>query len=176
MMWYNNNALPVFRNKILLTALKNARLYVLSLQNDTGALVSEVQYLTNWYGRLRDVCSDPAGNLYLATNGNSWSNTQPYTHRIVKIAPHNTTSVPTVSDASQKLIVFPNPISSDTRVEVPAAWVGRSLECMDPTGRIVVKQHIGQEIFRPDLTSLPAGIYFLRVNNTSGVTKIQIIN
>jgi glucose/arabinose dehydrogenase len=174
MMWYNSSALPVFRNKILLTALKNARLYVLSLQNDTGAVVSEVQYLTNWYGRLRDVCSDPAGNLYLATNGNSWNNTQPFTHRIVKIAPRNTTSVPTVSDASQKIMVFPNPVNGDTRIEVPAGWVGQTLEYLEPTGRIVAKQYIEQEIFHPDLTSLRPGIYFMRVNNSSGVVKIQI--
>jgi hypothetical protein len=120
------------------------------------------------------VCSDPAGNLYLATNGNSWNNTQPFTHRIVKIAPRNTTSVPTVSDASQKIMVFPNPVNGDTRIEVPAGWVGQTLEYLEPTGRIVAKQYIEQEIFHPDLTSLRPGIYFMRVNNSSGVVKIQI--
>ncbi|MBM3918157.1 MAG: PQQ-dependent sugar dehydrogenase [Sphingomonadales bacterium] len=176
MMWYNHSSLPVFRNKILLTTLKNARLYVLSLQNDTGAVVSEVQYLTNWYGRLRDVCSDPAGNLYLATNGNSWSNTQPFTHRIVKIAPRNTTSVPTDPDATQKLNINPNPFTSETRVEVPAEWIGRTLEWMEPTGRIVATQSIEQEIFHPKMTSMASGIYFVRVNNTRSIIKIQINN
>jgi glucose/arabinose dehydrogenase len=176
MMWYNNNALPVFRNKILLTALKNARLYVLSLQNDTGALVSEVQYLTNWYGRLRDVCADPAGNLYLATNGNSWSNTQPYTHRIVKIAPRNTTSVPGETEWITHLKIYPNPISSETIVEVSADGIGRSLEWMEPTGRIVATQIIEHERFHPNLTALANGIYFIRINNTNRLVKVLISN
>lgn len=176
MLWYSSSALPVFRNKILLTALKNARLYVLSLQNDTGVVVSEVQYLTNWYGRLRDVCADPAGNLYLATNGNSWSNTQPYTHRIVKIAPRNTTSLPHESDTNIKLKVYPNPVNSESKVEVPVEWIGRTLECVEPSGRVVATQTIEQERFSPKLTDLANGIYFLRIHNTSNLVKVQINN
>lgn len=174
MMWYDHSALPVFRNKILLTALKDARLYVLTLQNDTGSVVGQVQYLTNWYGRLRDVCADPAGNLYLATNGNSWSNTQPFTHRIVKIAPRNTTSVPADMVVRSRLRVFPNPLTADSRVVVPAEWVGRSLEWLEPTGRWVGSQPITEAEFRPDVAMKAPGIYFLRVNNTEGMVKIQI--
>lgn len=175
MIWYNNNALPVFRNKILLTALKNARLYVLTLQNDTGAVVSEVQYLTNWYGRLRDICTDPAGNIYLATNGNSWSNTQPYTHRIVKIAPRNTTSAPTESDTPQKLRIYPNPATSETRVEVPLDWIGRTLEWMEPAGRVVATQSIEQEVFLPNLTQLATGVYWARVTHTHTKSTVKIL-
>jgi hypothetical protein len=44
-------------------------------------------YLNNRYGRLRDIAVGPNQEIYLATNGNSWANTDPYTHLIVRIQP-----------------------------------------------------------------------------------------
>ena len=84
-VYYNHPAIPEWQDHILLTTLKNKRLYVLEL-DETGTMVlGENQYFQDFWGRLRDVCIGPNGEIYLATNGASWSNTQPFTHKIIKV-------------------------------------------------------------------------------------------
>jgi len=50
-------------------------------------VVSDLVYLNNIFGRLRDIAVGPNQEIYLATNGNSWANTDPFTHRIIRIQP-----------------------------------------------------------------------------------------
>lgn len=84
-VFYNHPSIPEWQGNILLTTLKNKRLYALELNGSGTSVVDEKQYFNNYWGRLRDICVAPDGAIYIATNGPSPSNTQPFTHRIVKI-------------------------------------------------------------------------------------------
>ena len=89
LVFYQNAAFPEFNNKILMTVLKDKKLIAMQL-NETGtAVLSQTHYLTNQYGRLRDICVGAQKEIYLATNGSSWSNTNPNTHSIIVIRPPN---------------------------------------------------------------------------------------
>lgn len=71
MDYYNNDAIPQWKNSLLLATLKNSRLYQLQLSED-GRTISEVnEFYTNSYGRLRDVCISPSGDVYLCTSNGS---------------------------------------------------------------------------------------------------------
>jgi hypothetical protein len=87
MVFYQNLYFPEFHNKVLLTVLKNKQLRALGLNATGDSVVSDMAYLNNRYGRLRDIAVGPNQEIYLATNGNSWANTDPYTHLIVRIQP-----------------------------------------------------------------------------------------
>jgi hypothetical protein len=87
MVFYQNPYFPEFHNKVLLTVLKNKQLRALGLNATGDSVVSDMAYLNNRYGRLRDIAVGPNQEIYLATNGNSWANTDPYTHLIVRIQP-----------------------------------------------------------------------------------------
>lgn len=84
-VYYDHPSIPEWQGNILLTTLKNKRIYALELDGSGTAVVDEKQYFNDFWGRLRDICIGPDGAIYLATNGASWSNTNPFTHRIVKI-------------------------------------------------------------------------------------------
>ncbi len=85
--FYEHATLKAFEGKILMAVLKEKMVVALSLSKDGRSIESSQSYFKGDFGRIRDICSDPEGNLYLATNGRSWGNTDPGTHSIVKISP-----------------------------------------------------------------------------------------
>jgi len=173
MIWYNHPALPVFQNKIILTTLKDARLYVLTLNGAGDTITSETQYLNQMFGRLRDVIADPDGNLYLATNGNSWVNSEPFTHRIVKLSPRQSSSVaehkqPTAS-------VFPNPLVPESRLRVDASLIGSTARLMDLHGRLLHQFEVTEEENQLNFQALQPGIYYLQLPKLRTSIKLVVL-
>ena len=70
--YYNSNQIPQWKGSLLLTALKDSRLYQLKLNAGNDAVESTTEFLNNKYGRLRDLCISPDGKVYVCTsNGNN---------------------------------------------------------------------------------------------------------
>jgi len=90
--FYDNPGFPEFHNRMLLTVLKDKKIIAIELSADGEAYIGEDHYLTNQFGRLRDICVGPNKEIYLATNGASWSNTNPNTHEIIRLDPPGTSS------------------------------------------------------------------------------------
>ena len=86
----------------------------MEMDNWGSSVVGEKQFFTNWWGRLRDICVGPDGAVYLATSGQTWQNTKPFTHGIVKIwNPDYVTSNPQIVEGKTNIRIYPNP-ASDT--------------------------------------------------------------
>jgi aldose sugar dehydrogenase len=68
MDYYNNNLIPEWKNSLLMVALKNARLYQMKMDATQSSITETNEYLTNDYGRLRDLCISPAGKVYICTS------------------------------------------------------------------------------------------------------------
>lgn len=66
--YYNSDKIPAWKNSILMTTLKDASLRQLKLNADGNSVVSTSIFLKNEYGRLRDICISPAGNVYVCTS------------------------------------------------------------------------------------------------------------
>lgn len=89
--FYNSNLIPEWKNSLLLTTLKAKSFRVLSLNEEGTEIKSEEVFFENHYGRLRDVCSDADGNIYISTSNHDW-NPQPgfplaNDDKILKISP-----------------------------------------------------------------------------------------
>jgi glucose/arabinose dehydrogenase len=71
--YYNNDAIPQWKNSLLLVSLKNARLYQMKLGTGFQTITATNEYYTNTYGRMRDLCVSPSGRVYICTSngGNS---------------------------------------------------------------------------------------------------------
>lgn len=65
--YYNNTRIATWQNSLLLTALKDACLRVLTLSTDGRAVTREQIFFKNRFGRIRDICVSPAGRVYLCT-------------------------------------------------------------------------------------------------------------
>lgn len=69
--YYNNDLIPQWKNSLLLVALKEARLYQLKLDAANTGISSITEYFAGSYGRMRDLCVSPAGNVYICTSNGS---------------------------------------------------------------------------------------------------------
>lgn len=70
--YYNNDAIPQWKNSLILAVLKDSELLQIKL-NAAGDKVDAVNtFYKNAYGRMRDVAVSPDGKVYIITsNGNS---------------------------------------------------------------------------------------------------------
>src|SRR5690606_28590896 len=72
MDYYNNDAIPQWKNSLILATLKDETLYQLKLISAGDEIDGTEKLLSGTYGRLRDVCVAPDGKVYVATsNGNN---------------------------------------------------------------------------------------------------------
>ena len=69
--YYRGNTITQWKNSLLLTTLKDARLYQLKLDAGFTSITAVNEYFTNDYGRLRDLCISPAGVVYISTSNGS---------------------------------------------------------------------------------------------------------
>jgi aldose sugar dehydrogenase len=71
--YYDNAAIPEWQNALLLTTLKENDFRVLKLNKAGTAIESETILFKGKFGRLRDVCISPSGDVYLATSNRDWN-------------------------------------------------------------------------------------------------------
>lgn len=71
--YYNHKTIPEWDNSLLLVTLKAQSLRVLGLNENGTGIISEQVYLEKAYGRLRDLCISPAGDVYISTSNRDWN-------------------------------------------------------------------------------------------------------
>jgi len=77
--YYDKDAIPQWKNSLLLCTLKGSKLVQLKLSNDKKTIISGAEFFDNTYGRLRDICISPDGKVYIcSSNGND---------KIIEISP-----------------------------------------------------------------------------------------
>ncbi len=161
MIWYDNPEFPEFDGKILMTVLKDKKIVAIELNEDGTQYVGETHYLTNQFGRLRDICEGADKELYLATNGASWSNTNPNTHSIIRLRVKNNAGLTEANKNTLK--VYPNPVNEFFTLEVSESLVGGTYLIHDISGRIVDQGNIQSTSLLIQSDKLEKGIYEISV-------------
>lgn len=71
--FYNHSAIREWQNTLLLGTLKGASLHVIKLNAAQDSVIGEQVFFTQQFGRIRDICVSPAGDIYLATSNRDWN-------------------------------------------------------------------------------------------------------
>lgn len=71
--YYGNGAIAEWQNSLLLTTLKTKTLRILKLSENGKEITSEELFFKEHYGRLRDVCVGPNGEIYISTSNKDWN-------------------------------------------------------------------------------------------------------
>lgn len=71
--YYDHPSIPEWQNAIILTTLKDSDLRILKLNSAGTAVVEEKIYFDGQFGRLRDVCVSPSGDIYVSTSNRDWN-------------------------------------------------------------------------------------------------------
>lgn len=99
MAYYPSNEIPEWNRALLLVMLKGQGLRVLNLNEKGDKVIKEEIFLEKMYGRIRDLCVSPAGDVYISTSNHDWNPmTQPAERddRILRIAKVDTAVKPPV--------------------------------------------------------------------------------
>lgn len=115
--YYASNKIPEWHNSILLGTLKAASLHVLQLNSTQDSVTGEQVYFSGKYGRLRDLCISPDGDVYIATSNRDWNPGKgfplPHDDRILRIAKIKTgDKVPATATREVNKPVVAAPVSS----------------------------------------------------------------
>jgi glucose/arabinose dehydrogenase len=172
LIFYENPFFPEWDGKFLMTVLKDRMLVAIEMNEDMDDVVTQTQYLNNMYGRLRDICVGPNKEIYLATNGQFWSNTQPNTHTIVRLRPISS-GVGLNGEYLTKLVLYPNPSKGTFKITASnGTSVFNQVVVRDLSGRVVANFEnvaANSEIL---FGNTPAGVYFVEVE-TDGVVILE---
>lgn len=88
--YYNNSAIPEWQNSLLLVTLKTQSLRVLKLNEKGDQVINESVYFEKEFGRLRDICVSPEGDIYISTSNRDWNPVEGFPQstddRIIKIS------------------------------------------------------------------------------------------
>jgi len=71
--YYSSDKIPEWNNSLLLTMLKGQGLRVLNLNENGDQIVKEEIFLEKVYGRIRDICVSPSGDVYISTSNHDWN-------------------------------------------------------------------------------------------------------
>lgn len=161
LIFYENPMFPEWNNKFLMTVLKDKMLIAIEMDNEFNTIVEQTQYLTNLYGRLRDICIGPNKEIYLATNGPFWSNSQPNTHTIVRLTPPFS-DVNLEKNDFNNFTVFPNPTGNQISFYGLESAQIKSIFIRDYAGRLISQiQNFDNETI--DVSVLQQGIYLIEI-------------
>ena len=174
LLYYNSAHIPEWQGKILMTVLKEGTLVSLELNANGDSLVQETTYFNAQFGRLRDICTDPQGNIYLATNGSSWSNTSPNTHCIVRLSVDGIPISGIEAEAGQApaFELFPNPNQGFWQIRWPQTQVG-AWQLFNSQGQMLRQGRLEPGLQNVQAQDLPAGLYFFRSLDSQGLTQTQ---
>jgi len=73
MDYYSSNTIPEWNNALLLTTLKGQGLRILNLDQSGQKIIKEEIFLEKVYGRIRDICVSPVGDVYISTSNHDWN-------------------------------------------------------------------------------------------------------
>jgi glucose/arabinose dehydrogenase len=163
-IYYDHPSIPEWQGHILMTTLKNKRLYVLELDETGASVTGQTEYFYNLWGRLRDICMAPDGSLYLATNGPDWNNSQPFTHSIVKVwNPEYIASSASANTVQNSVKLFPNPVKNLVHILVGPAMIGQKIRFISGGGITVFEQQIDSTFTSIPIHALNNGTYIVLI-------------
>ncbi|HLA53413.1 MAG TPA: PQQ-dependent sugar dehydrogenase [Flavitalea sp.] len=90
--YYGSSVIPQWKNSLLMCSLKDASMRVLKLNQNGTSIISEEVYFPKVFGRLRDICVSPEGDVFISTSNRDWNKSAgsgfptPDDDRIIKIS------------------------------------------------------------------------------------------
>lgn len=169
--YYGHDAIPEWKNSLLLASLKQDDLRVLKLNEAGDSIISEEIFFDNEYGRLRDICVSPKGEIFFSTSNRDGRGNGDFPietdDRIIKVS-NDDFSGPTGIDEyneKSKLRFYPNPVESTIYL---AHETVQSYRIYDLSSRLVLQGQNQQHI---DVSELAQGIYILEIETGMDIRK-----
>lgn len=155
------NFIPEFNNSLIMTSLKDSRLYVLPVID--GSAGEDEIIIDKSYGRLRDVCISPDGRVFFATSNRDGriggDFPKALDDRIVELK----LKTSSVESEDSNILVYPNPAKN--YINLRNAEGVNSIKIYNSIG-VMVREY--QEYLNEiDISNLSPGKYFIKLNRNN---------
>ncbi|MCL5992479.1 MAG: PQQ-dependent sugar dehydrogenase, partial [Bacteroidetes bacterium] len=178
--YYNYDLISEWKNSILLVALKGSKLVQIKLDETGNHVVSQTNYFSGKFGRLRDVCISPDGKVYIATsNKDGRGSPAAVDDRIIEITPA-ALKKNDEKDELDEIEFYPNPFSDKINFNLNDYTNNCTVNIFDIFGnnvRELIANNARTIIWDGKDNNgyvVSNGIYFIRFNNKngSGISKV----
>lgn len=175
--YYDHPMFPGWQQSILMTTLKDSRLYRLKLGSDLESIDSVLTVPGVSFGRLRDVCVSPDGRVFVSTSNSSASGTGAYVDKIIELA--DTTALGISEIPVPGIRLTPNPARDQIMLTFDEGLQhSASYAITDVQGRVVLRGRLAGGTMQTAIRvqSLPAGSYWLRLSGggkSKGVLRFE---
>jgi len=166
--YYNHTTFPSLQHSLLMTTLKDSRLYQLQLNTAGDSIISTSSIGSLNFGRLRDLCISPDGNIYISTsNSNAGGGTK--VDKIIEL--YDPSLSVTTTENTGGVQVYPNPTGDEITIVLPFSLPITRMFCTitDIAGKTVLNTTVSGAKSVLSLGALPAGIYMLTINEGSRI-------
>jgi glucose/arabinose dehydrogenase len=167
--YFGHDAIPEWKNSLLLASLKEDDLRVLKLNGAGDSIISEEIFFNNEYGRLRDVCISPDGEIYFATSNRDGRGNDGFPiendDRIIKVSNEQYSGPTGIGENNKEstLRFYPNPAENTIYLDHEAV---QSYRIYDLSSRLVIQ---GQYKSQIDVSELQQGIYILEIDTGTDI-------
>ena len=166
--YYNHPMFPALQNSVLMTTLKDAKLYQLQLNSsfDDVAASNVISIISG--KRLRAICIDPDGRIYVSTSTSPSSGTGAKTDQIIEIYDPSYSSVGRLlKEKNQLIAVYPNPAKDEINVyaNIAAGNVAYEYAIINTSGQVLAGNILKAGNNKISLSGVPSGIYWLQVSD-----------
>lgn len=162
--YYSGQRFPMFDNSILVTTLKNATLHVMGLDENGDNVNTETKYLSEEYGRLRDVLVTSDDRIFIITSNGDWhENDNNFRNdKLIEILPFSKSV-----DYDKGLRVYPNPANDIINIQIDG-YILKKVSIYDPLGNKLYVSGNKSDVIAVDVSDLTNGIYFLKIETING--------
>jgi hypothetical protein len=168
MDYYNHPMFPTLQNSLLMTTLKDAKLYHLKLNATYDSVISTAVVPGVSFGRLRDICIAPSGKIYISTSNSSASGTGNKVDKIIELYDPTVNSVKE-PEAGDALSIYPNPTGETSTIEMPGFHKGNlSYTITDALGKIVRAGKLSGQSLQVNTSSWATGSYQVKIVAETG--------
>lgn len=161
--YYTGSMFPAWQGSLLMTTLKDSKLYALKLNGAKDSVVSAAAIPGVAFGRLRDICISPSGRVYISTSNAPASGSGAKTDKIIELYDSAAAAGLTAFSRPLAMNIFPNPVSNVLNATYEG---GEALfRIIAPDGRIVQEGKADAGTLNLPVDKLPAGMYMLRLQS-----------
>ena len=185
MDYYNSDAIPGWKNSLLIGTLKLGRVFRLKLSADGQSVVGDTISYFNGLGRFRDLAISPDGKKIYAAMDTMGplqgppgvALTPPIRGCILEFA--YTTSAVGADPLESAVQVYPNPASQTLRLDLTALPAGPvSIRAYNPLGVLTIDQQwdaLPTQALNVDISGWPEGRYFMHIQGTGDAPAYRVV-
>ncbi len=164
--YYDAPMFPGWQGSLLMTTLKDSRLYTLALNGAKDDITAATAIPSAAFGRLRDICISPDGRIFLSTSNSGSSGTGAKIDRIVELYdPAAGVGVKSTA-GTLALTIRPNPVGD--LLEGAYSGGAATYRIISADGRLAGEGSLAGGVLRIAVDDLAPGAYVLQVTSERG--------